>query len=42
MSAKILIVDDEKTIVFALEESLLDEGYDVRTAHCGEDGFRAV
>ena len=39
MSAKILIVDDEKTIVFALEESLLDEGYDVRTAHSGEDGL---
>ncbi len=39
MNAKILIVDDEKTIVFALEESLLDEGYDVRTAHSGEQGL---
>lgn len=39
MNEKILIVDDEKAIVFALEEALLDEGYDVRTAHSGEDGL---
>ncbi len=37
--SRILIVDDEKAIVFALEEALLDDGYDVRTAHCAEDGL---
>ena len=36
---RILIVDDEKSIVFALEESLLDEGYDVQTAFSAEEGF---
>jgi len=36
---KILIVDDEKSIVFALEESLLDEGYDVETAFSAEEGL---
>ena len=36
---KILIVDDEKSIVFALEESLLDEGYDVETAFSAEEGY---
>lgn len=39
MDEHILIVDDEKAIVFALEEALLDDGYTVATAHTAEDGF---
>jgi len=39
MEDKVLIVDDEKSIVWALEETLLDEGYAVQTAACGEEGL---
>jgi|GEM_PF-576855 len=40
MDNRILIVDDEKNIAWALEESLLDDGYSVQTAHCAEDGLK--
>ncbi|MCD6459928.1 SpoIIE family protein phosphatase [bacterium] len=38
---KILIVDDEKSIVFALEEALLDQGYEVETAFTAEQGLKS-
>jgi len=39
MGKKILIVDDEPTIVKMLESRLQAEGYEVFTAHSGEEGL---
>lgn len=39
MNNKILLVDDEETIRYALRESLIGEGYDVDIAH---DAFQAM
>jgi len=36
---KILIVDDEAGIVEELRDFLVDEGFDVRTADTGKEGF---
>lgn len=37
--AKILIVDDERAIKFALQQILLGEGHEVETASSGEEGL---
>ena len=39
MAQKILVVDDEKKIRIILEQILIDEGYEVKTAESGEEGF---
>ena len=39
MGKKILVVDDEPTIVKMLESRLTAEGYEVFTAHSGEEGL---
>ena len=39
---RILIVDDEPNIVFALELLMKKEGYEVHTADDGEKAFQAV
>ncbi len=39
---KIIVVDDEKTICDALEYLLTNEGYEVITAHDGEDALLKV
>ena len=39
MGKKILVVDDEPTIVKMLESRLKAEGYEVLTAHSGEEGL---
>jgi two-component system, OmpR family, phosphate regulon sensor histidine kinase PhoR len=38
--ASILIVDDEKGLRIGTQRLLEDEGYDVQTAECGEEGIR--
>jgi len=40
--AKILIVEDEETILMALEDNLRLEGYEVENAINGEEGFSMV
>ena len=42
MSKKILIIDDEPTIVMFLSELLSDMGHITLKAHCGEDGLRLL
>ncbi len=42
MSGHILIVDDEKSICASLEGILADEGYEVTSAHDGEQALKAV
>lgn len=42
MSAKILVVDDERAIREILSVSLEDEGFEVRTAENGSDGLRQI
>ena len=42
MSKKILIIDDESTIVMFLSELLSDMGHITLKAHCGEDGLRLL
>lgn len=39
MGKKVLVVDDEPTIVKMLESRLKAEGYEVFTAHSGEEGL---
>jgi CheY-like chemotaxis protein len=39
MGKKILVVDDEPAIVMMLESGLKAEGYEVFTAHSGEEGL---
>ena len=39
MMPKILVVDDEKSIVLALEDSLLDDGYEVFVASSGDEAW---
>ncbi len=39
MGKKILVVDDEPTIVKMLESRLKADGYEVFTAYCGEEGL---
>jgi len=36
---RILLVDDEKAVKWALQEALKDEGYEVETANSGEEGL---
>ena len=38
----ILIVDDEPNYLVVLTELLREEGYDVFTAQCGEEGLKVV
>ncbi|MDH3359789.1 MAG: sigma-54 dependent transcriptional regulator, partial [Desulfobulbaceae bacterium] len=38
----ILVVDDEPNYLIVLSELLRDEGYEVFTANCGEDGLQIV
>jgi DNA-binding response OmpR family regulator len=38
----ILIVDDEPNYLIVLTELLQEEGYDVFTAQCGEEGMKIV
>ena len=38
----ILIVDDEPNYLIVLTELLREEGYDVFTAQCGEEGLKVV
>lgn len=40
MTAKILVIDDDKKITALLRRSLIFEGYDVRSAGGGEEGLR--
>ena len=42
MSRKILIADDEPSIVAALEFLLQRDGYDVRVARDGEEALRLI
>jgi two-component system KDP operon response regulator KdpE len=42
MKARILIIDDEKAIVRALQRSLVAQGYEVFTASSGEKALEAV
>ncbi len=42
MSHKILVVDDEKLIRWALEQHLLKEGYEVATAESAEQGLKLI
>lgn len=42
MTAKILVIDDEKLIRWTLNDVLRREGYDVLTAECGETGLEIV
>jgi len=40
--AKILVIDDESAIREVLSASLVDEGYEVRTARSGDEGLRVL
>lgn len=40
MAKKILIIDDEPTIVMILDELLSEQGYDILKAYSGEEGLR--
>ena len=42
MNKKILVIDDEPTIVFFLSELLSDMGYITLGAHSGEEGLRLL
>jgi DNA-binding response OmpR family regulator len=42
MSKRILVVDDEPSILLSLEFLMEQEGYDVRTATDGEEALQAV
>ncbi len=39
---KILIVEDEDIIIDLLEKKLIQEGYEVSTAHDGEEGLKIM
>jgi DNA-binding response OmpR family regulator len=40
VSARVLVVEDEPTLVLTLSDRLRAEGYDVASAETGEEGFR--
>jgi PleD family two-component response regulator len=40
--AKILVIDDESAIRETLSASLMDEGYEVRSARSGDEGLRML
>lgn len=42
MTKSILVVDDETSINFALEHLMKSEGYDVATAHDGDEAISCV
>jgi two-component system response regulator AtoC len=42
LSFKILIIDDEKLIRWALERHLIDQGYRVKTAESAEEGLSLI
>ena len=42
MSKKILIIEDEQTLVKALSESLVQKGYEIETAADGEEGLQKI
>jgi DNA-binding NtrC family response regulator len=42
MTAKILVIDDEKLIRWTMNDVLQREGYHVITAECGETGLQLV
>lgn len=42
MTAKILVIDDDKKITALLRRTLVFEGYDARTAGGGEEGLRTA
>ena len=42
MSKRVLIVDDEPNILISLEFLIRRAGYEVRTAHDGEEGLAAL
>lgn len=42
MRPSILVVDDEPNIVVSLEFLMKEAGYDVRVAHNGDEGLRAI
>ncbi len=39
-AARVLVVEDEETLLFTLSHNLKREGYEVITAHRGDDGLR--
>jgi len=39
---KVLIIEDEDIIIDLLEKKLIQEGYEVSTAHNGEEGLKMV
>jgi DNA-binding response OmpR family regulator len=41
-AVRILLVEDEKKVAKALQEGLEHEGYSIRVAHTGEDGFYLI
>ncbi|MDZ4083800.1 MAG: response regulator, partial [Bdellovibrionales bacterium] len=41
-NTKILVIDDEAPIREVLSASLMDEGYEVRTARSGDEGLRVL
>ena len=42
MAKKILVVDDEKSILESLEGILSDEGFDAVTAESAEEGLKII
>jgi DNA-binding response OmpR family regulator len=42
MKAKILIVDDNASVCFALKKFLVEQGHDVSTVLSGEEGIKKV
>ena len=42
MRPSVLVVDDEPNIVVSLEFLMKEAGYDVRVAHNGDEGLRAI
>ena len=42
MSAKLLVIDDEKDMVEVIKSALTTRGYDVISAFNGEEGLRKV
>ena len=37
MAARILIADDESSILSFMKKALVDDGYEVTTVQCGKD-----
>ncbi len=42
MAKKILLIEDEKTMVNLLKKKLIREGYDISVAWDGEEGFEKI